>query len=351
MAERIEIDPQIKEIVAIVKKVLLHILSYWYLLIIFVILAMIVGKMMKKEPIVNYIATLTFTINQTNTNNNSETNGISNLITDFSAPGTRKSKLNSSRLMELSKSNAVLTELLFREAAVEGDSNYLANHYRIILNPNVADTNFFQNFVSIDSLTRSQNATLKSIISNVSRNSVYFSVSPSQIFKITTKSTNEEFTKKLAEAYYQSLSDLYIRGAISKAQASYDFANERLKEATANMISAEQRLANWQDSKRSLVTKSAHLKETDLTRKVRIYNEVYLNALKSYESAKITLENRRPVFQLIDPPTYPLIREVTSSRNLTLFAIIGAIAFYLFITITLYLYKEYGYLLKEILDA
>ncbi|MEZ5009180.1 MAG: hypothetical protein R2753_13600 [Chitinophagales bacterium] len=350
---QIHIDPKIKEAIKVAKDVVLHVISYWYLLIIFLILAFIISKVLKKAPEVKYIAPLTFTINQAVTAKTStESSDVARLITDFglNTGGGERQGVNASRLIELSKSNAVLTEVLFRKYAINGDTNYLANHFRNIHNENVTDSSYFKNFVSIDSLNRGQNAVLNSIINEIKTSHISFTISPSQIFRLSIQSSDEQFSKTFAEGFYEALSELYVKGAISKAQATYDFAENRLEIATEQMLSAERSLASWQDRNQNLIKRSAHLTEIELERKVSIYNGVYFEALKSYEAAKINLENQRPIFQMIDPPRYPLQRETTSTSNIRVFAVIGAIAFFLFITVSLYFYKQYGYLIKELFE-
>ena len=352
-AEKIHIDPSIKEGIKVAKSVIIHIASYWYLLLIFLILALIIGRVLKKTPEVQYTASLTFTINQAvSGKSNTESSDVARLITDFglNSGGGERQGVNASRLIELSKSNAVLTEVLFRKYAINGDTNYLANHFRNIHYENVTDSSYFKNFVSIDSLNRGQNAVLNGIINQIKNSHISFIISPSQIFKLSIKSSDEQFSKTFAEGFYEALSELYVKGAITKAQATYDFAKNRLEIATEQMLTSERNLAGWQDRNQNLIKRSAHLTEIELQRKVEIYNGVYFEALKSYESAKINLENQRPIFQLIDPPRYPLQREVITGNNTRIFALIGAVAFFLFITVSLFFYKQYGYLIKELFE-
>ncbi len=350
--EKLHIDPSIKYGIKIAKDVLIHIVSYWYLLLMFIILAFIIAKLLKKEPEVKFIAPLTFTINQVKTSNTKNSNSdVARLVTDFGfGGGNATANVNSNRLIELSKSNVVLTEVLFRKYEINGDLNYLANHFRNIHYPNVTNPNYFEDFVSLDSLSRGQNAVLNGVIGQIKKNCIFFTISPSGIFKLRTKSKNEEFSKMLSEGFYEALSELYIEGATAKAKASFDFTEKRKKESENKLYSAESTLASYLDSHQSRVKRKAYLQEIKYEREVSIANSSYSAALSSYERAKINLENQRPIFQMIDPPRYPLPREVTSSGSIQMFAIVGAIAFFLFITITLYLYKNYGYLLNELFE-
>lgn len=348
---KIHIDKEILDIVRQVKEFIAFVLRYWYLLILFVLLGYFVGKRRVIPTTTQYVANLTFTINQSFQQQESEEGQVASLITDFGMSSNANREINTNRLIELSKSTAVLSAVLFREYEVEGEINYLANHYLNLNNPNVKDSTYFEEFVSLDSLSRTENAMLNSIIGSLKAKNLLFSVSPAYIFKLTTTSKKEELSKVMAEAYFEALSDLYTKGAIAKAEATYEFTEERLEEATADLLSAESALANWQDRNQNLIYKSAYLTQLDLERKVSIFNSAYLEALSSFEIAKMKLENQRPIFQLIDPPRYPLQRVRSgggSKRNMFM-----AISFVLYFIITsmLYLYKRFGYLLREILRA
>lgn len=335
---------------ALFKEYIRHLFKFWYLLVLFLIIAYMVGRS-KKQPIsTQYVATLTFTINQRSvTQQTTEQGEVASLVTDFGFGGN--SNVNTNRLIELSKSDAVLSAVLFREYEVEGDMNYLANHFINIYNPNIKDSTYFKSFTSLDSLNRVENAVLNGILAQMRGQNVLFTVSPAQIYKLTTTSVKEELSKVMAEAYYDALSDLYIKGAIAKAESSFEFSEERLEEARTKLQNAEAALASWQDRNRSLVKRTASLSELELERQARLASRSYLEALSSYDRAKTQLESLRPIFQLIDPPRYPLRRVVSGGGSMMKIFLAGAVAVYFLVITLLFGYKKYGYLLKEILEA
>lgn len=349
MSNKIHIDPKVRETIKLVKNVVFYVLSYWYLLIIFILIAFFLGKLLKRKPVDIYQADLTFTINQQETNDKAESD-VARLITEFSSGGSKDNSGSSIKLIELSQSYTVLTEVLFRRYVINGTEDYLANHYINIYDLGIEDSSFFKNFTKVDSLSRNENFYLKKIINDLKRNNIRFTVSPAQIFKITTFSINEEFSKLFTEGFYKAHSELYVKGAVAKAQANYDFTEERLLEATDKLLSTERQLANWIDANHNLSFRTPYLRQVELERSVEIYNEVYIEALKSFEVAKVRRENQRPIFQLVDPPTYPLLKTTDSNRRIGLFAQLGAITFFLFITLSLYFYKEYNYLIKELFE-
>ena len=351
MSDKIHIDPQVKEYIALAKEAFKHILKYWYLLIIFLILASVVGNAKKEPTTTKYVATLTFTINQQDVRQETTEEGqVASLITDFGT-GRGNNNLRVQRLIELSKSNAVLSAVLFRTYEVEGDTNYLANHFLNIYNLNVTDSTYYENFTSLDSLNRVEIAVLNGILNQMRGRNVMFTISPAQIYKLTTSSVKEELSKVMAEAYYDALSDLYIQGAISKAQANYESSEERLVSARNSLLGAEAALANWQDQNRNLIKRTAFLSEKELQRQVQINNRAYQEALSGFNMAKVNLDNLRPLFQMIDPPRYPLKRQVSGGGSMYKIAMVAAVALFFMITLALFAYKKYGYLLKEILEA
>lgn len=349
MTDKIHIDPQVREVVKLIREVLRHIAGYWYILVFFLILALVLGRVKKQPGQTEYIGNLSFIVNQsTSKDAQPEQGGVVSLITDFGLTGG--TNVNAERLIELSKSNAVLGELLFQEFEVGGLMTYMANHYINEYMPNISDSTYFKNYVSLDSLSRGEYALVNQIINQMKNRHILFYMDKAQIFKVTTSTKKEELSKVLAEAFYYSLGDWYTMGTVAKAQANFEFAETRLEKSRKDLLDAEASLAGWRDRNRNLVFESAYLNENELERKVTIYQSVYASALQNFENAKVNLENQRPVFHLIDPPRYPLQRKTVGGRNITPFAIIGAIALYLLVTISLYFYKKYGYLLKELFE-
>jgi uncharacterized protein involved in exopolysaccharide biosynthesis len=352
LAEKLHIDPKIKEGIKLVKEVLLYIISYWYLLVIFVVLAFVIGKILKKPAEVTYQADLTFTINHQNMGNSNSSNAA-NLISEFGLGGGGLGGEGASstiRFIELSQSNTVLAAVLFRKYKIENRVDYLANHYLNIYDESkeIQDSSFFKDFRGMDSLTRAENAKLKDIINKIKRDNLKFTVSPATIFKISTTSINEPFTKALAESFYKAHSELYTEGATAKAKATYDFSLKRYEEVRAKLRSSEYALAAYVDGNHGRTMQRAYLTEIDLERTVQINEGVYFEALRALEAAKIALDNQRPIFQMVDPPLYPLNKKVSSPGKVSLFAQLGAFAFFLFITLSLYFYKKYSYLIKDL---
>jgi uncharacterized protein involved in exopolysaccharide biosynthesis len=349
LAEKIHIDPKIKEGIKLFKEVLLYIISYWYLLVIFVILAFILGKVLKKPAEVTYQADLTFTINHSNM---VQTGGsdAANLVSEFSLGGQGGGASSTVRFIELSQSNTVLAAVLFRKYKIDGRTDYLANHYLNIYSNSkeIQDSSFFKDFRGIDSMSRAESAMLKSVISKIKGNNLKFTVSPATIFKISTTSINEPFTKALAEGFYKAHSELYAEGATAKAKATYEFSLKRYEDARKELLSSEYALAAYVDGNHGRTMQRAYLKQIDLERNVQINSSAYFSALSALESAKIALDNQRPIFQMVDPPTFPLSKKVTSPGKVALFAQLGAFAFFLFITLSLYFYKKYSYLIKDL---
>jgi hypothetical protein len=353
LTDKIHIDPQVKVIVRLVKDYLWQLVRYWYLLIIFVVLANVASKMKKTDPVsTKYVATLTFTINQSSvTEQTTEEGEVASLVTDFGFGGTRS--VNTNRLIELSKSDAVLSAVLFRTYEVEGDSNYLANHFLNIYNPNIKDSTYFKDFVSLDSLNRVENAVLNGILARMRGNNVLFTVSPAQIYKLTTSSVKEELSKVMAEAYYEALSDLYIKGSVAKAERTVMSSKTRLDSARIALQQAEVALASWQDRNQALVKRTAFLTQNELQRRLTMASRDYSEALMGYDRAQVRLESIKPIFQTIDPPRYPLQRVVSGGGGgiPRMIAIGGAVFIYILVVTVLFAYKKYGYLLKEILEA
>ncbi len=95
---------------------------------------------------------------------------------------------------------------------------------------------------------------------------------------------------------------------------------ERFEEIRAKLQSSEYALAAYIDGNHGRSMQRAYLTQIELERAVQINEGVYFEALRTLELAKITLDNQRPIFQMVDPPTFPLIKKVTSPGKVALFA-------------------------------
>ncbi len=347
----LKLDPSVIQGVKVFRDVISLIPRFIWILPILGLLGYLVLKMMYKDVETTYSASLTFMISQ-----DSDVSGGGNVLEDLGLLGGQgsvvKGKLSPKRIIELSSTRLVLSRAIFREVEISDTSDYLANHYLRLIQENYEiDTSFFLGNTPLDSFSRKQNSMLNFVVNKLKSEHFKISVSPTNIFILTTSSNNEEFTKKLCENLYQSLSDFYIDKSIEKAQASYDFIDHRLDSISNILSRAENALASWRDNNANLIRARGYLTEERLIRKVATLNNVYLETSGRHQVAKLVLDNQTPIFQVIDPPTYPLPASRKRMKDSYPLIFIACIAFYLFIIVLIYLIKNYGYLVKEFLNA
>lgn len=353
----IKIDPAIKNVFKIISDIFKNFPRYSYVLLIFVITGFFYLKYQEKKINPIYNASISFTIS---TDQGGSSGQVSpSILTDLglaSPNNTVLSGINPSRVKELLQTKMVLFNVLFSRCKINNKDDYIANHFLIIHQEdfkfkNRIDTSYFKNVTSQEDFTRSQNGMFNSIVARIKNEHFNISISPTNMFSINAKTYNEILTYELCYAVYNSLSDYYIEISVEKAKASYDFIDKRLDSISTELIKAENRLASWRDNNANLIRARGFLEEERLIREVTQLNNRYLQTISRHEIAKIKLDNQAPIFQVIDPPTYPLPNinkiEMTSSY---IFMVIGSLALYIIIITGIYFYNNYKHVIKDIIN-
>lgn len=108
----------------------------------------------------------------------------------------------------------------------------------------------------------------------------------------------------------------------SQAGAERRFTEGRLSDVAAELALAEQRLRTFRESNRSFLSPQLALREGQLEREVRRYEEVYSALARSLEQSKIDELRDTPVVMIVDPPSLP---DRPDPRGLLLKAVFGGL--------------------------
>ena len=92
----------------------------------------------------------------------------------------------------------------------------------------------------------------------------------------------------------------------------------RLDSLAKELSNAESGLAYAQDRTTGLVYNSGYLSQERHKRKVAILNEMYLEAVRTYETAKMSLLQNTPIVQIIDSPFKPLYPQRKNAKSAAL---------------------------------
>lgn len=244
--------------------------------------------------------------------------GLSSILGQFGLPSGGEFKLE--KIAELSKTRAMASEVMFDSLGLEGQKDYLANHYitekervdqwaphRFWEQPSQLQGFRFQSD-SLRGFDRLENRALLKL-HKLFRDDL--STSIDEItgileFKITT--TSELLSYHSLEGLFEKLSNYYTDKSVEKQQATFDALQFKCDSLEGLLNAKEYQLARIKDSYRSQWLNTEKVPEEKLFREIRMLTIMYGEALKNKELAAFSLDNMTPFIQAIDRPILPINR-------------------------------------------
>jgi uncharacterized protein involved in exopolysaccharide biosynthesis len=146
--------------------------------------------------------------------------------------------------------------------------------------------------------------------------------SSSGIISIEYFSASEILSKSLIQELYKSLSNFYINTSIERQLSNYTLLSNRADSIKNILSNKEEELAVLKDEGMVVRKFAGKINEGRSYRDFELLNSIYVEVLKNREIAKYNLDLQKPVFQLIDYPTLPLERKVKSKIAYPIFGFI-----------------------------
>lgn len=351
---KIVIDPTIKYVFKVLADIFKSFPKYIYILVIFILFGYFYLKNKEKGVKPIYSGTLTFVLSKDEIGEGGELPmsvlselGISN--------NTYSSAVTTVKINELLQTKRVIFSILFQEIEINNKNDYVANHFLKIQydqfgHSSPIDSSYFKNVTRISDFNRSQMRMFNIIHSKFT--SIYkISISQTGMYTLKVQSNNEAFTFEMCNLIFNSLTSYFTNLTIQKAQLTYDFIDNRLDSLSNELIRAENILASWRDNNANLIRSRGFLEEERLNRNVSQLRSRYLQTVSRHEAARLKLDYITPLFQIVDPPYYPLqnINKIDMSSSYT-FMIIGCLALYILIITIIYFYKTYKHIIKDIFN-
>ncbi|MEM6724936.1 MAG: hypothetical protein AAF598_12920, partial [Bacteroidota bacterium] len=173
------------------------------------------------------------------------------------------------------------------------------------------------------------NTVMRIIKSAVVKELLETEVTPGENIRMRVHSENEAFSLHLCTAIYEKLNAYYKESQMKKSQQTFDLVFDRTDSLHSALLSAEARLARFNDGNRGLFGQTSTLDKRAMERDVDMLQTVYFEAARNLESARFNLKNAEPVMRAIDLPVYPLgykkDKLVPSIINGAIFGLISAI--------------------------
>lgn len=290
----------ISDTFAVIRSYLKEILRKSWLV---VLLAGILGgglfyRAIKTPP--TYTAQLTFMLN--------DAAPVANLggIYDAFLGQQSSGSANLDKITEMLKSRRIIRDALFTRVAIDDKEDFLINHYLDKLSEN----KFRFSHDSFPIFTEKENRALKNIHSKITKFMLTYFISPGGIVTVSVTTESEAFSYYFMNILYNATSQYYIQTTVEKQQVIYERLLKRVEELRGKLSGAERSLAEDYDSHLGPVRLKPKVRQQGIQRDVDVQARAFYEASGSLEGARISLENKTPLIQLIDDPLLPLAEKV-----------------------------------------
>lgn len=293
------------EFVEDVKNLLLLLKRKWLVLLISgLIFGFLMGFWAYRSPAV-YTAKVLFMIDDDQ--GSSFTSSASALLGRFGFGGG--GKINQYKILEISKSQNLIFEALFKKDSLLGRYDYYANFiidlYEIKLEDNIIHFSNDQ----IENFNVEERQLLKTIYQKlVNENGLLVTDfnEDSGIMYQSLTTVNDTLSVNLLSHIYSSLSDFYISRSIRKEQMNYNELKQK-SDSLYNILNKQEATRSFLNDKTlGLYLESDKLPAQIQDRNSRISLMMYGEILKNLEISSFALKTKTPLIIVVDEPFGPL---------------------------------------------
>lgn len=289
-----------------------------------------------------YPATLTFMVDEDE--GGGDRSGAGAILGQFGFGGGG-GKFNLDKIVELSRSRKIVSMALFEKETIAGKEDFLVNHiireydfHEKWEDDNTGLKEFYFRHDDFEKFSRNENNVLKSVFGKVVGNPMkdvegLMSSGYNKdtgILHVSSKSTSEMLSIKLANQLYKNLSEFYIEKTIAKQQLTYEILKTKLDSLNRNLTNTNYALLKFEDTFRNLGLKQYQAKKIKLQGELQKYAAAYAATYQNLEIADFSLKNKTPFIVAIDEPISPISPSIESKiKALIIGGFLGG-----FITIT-----------------
>jgi hypothetical protein len=309
----------LKELIEKASEWYAYLLSQWKIIILAGIIGAVLGLAysFSKKPV--YTASLSFALEDEKSGG---LGGALGLASSFGIDlgGGGGSVFTGSNLMELFKSRSMVEQTLLSPVIVEGKTVSLAEMYiqnqewraKWNENPKYKNIQFLPN-LGRKNYTRVHDSILGVIYTNLSGNGLIIGQKDKKvaIISIDVSSSNELFSKYLAEALVKEVSDFYIDTKSKKSRENMDVLERQTDSIRRELNGAITGVAVANDNTFGL-NPAMNVRRAPSARRqvdVQANTAILTELVKQSELAKVTLRKETPLIQIIDKPILPLPKE------------------------------------------
>lgn len=232
---------------------------------------------------------------------------------------------NNDKILELARSMRIIQQALFQKANINGQTDYLANHFIRLQNLHEEDWSkkpqnpsqaslkgFLFTRDSIEHFTRLEYSALKSLYGMLLGSEEYRPLftardnADSGVMTLSLTTRSEAMTIALLRAIFEQLSDFYINASTEKQQETYEIIRAKSDSLRRLLAGTEYRAAQFKEQNNLLLRPTDQVPTERLARDKAILSLMYGESVKNLELADFALRNKVPYIQAIDLPIPPL---------------------------------------------
>lgn len=302
--------------IEIINKLLNILKKYWIVILIFSLIGGVIGFLYAYNSKPIYKAQCTFMVNEDESSK--LTGGIGALLGNFGI-GASSGKLNLEKLLELSKSRNIIQRVLFCKVKVNGNLDFMINHFINLYSLNEDDSapvNFTNS--DFDKFDKAHNKMLLKVYNMLTGDNGIVENQYSRetgIMALGISTNNEDLSISYVDTLFDRLGKFYIDKSIERELKTYTILSDRVTKLYNEMNSKEQVSAQLQDNSLGIWKEIDRVPSKVYSRDANITAVVYGEALKNLEISSFALKNKMPIIQAIDKPIAP-IKPLVKSKSI-----------------------------------
>ena len=294
-------EATLKDVIISIRDYIKELKKKIFLIFSLVFLSLIIGYFYSLSKHENYIATISFIVeDNTEGLNISSMNGMASQF-GFDFGGNSPSSFSQQNVIELLKSRRIIESTLNQYSIISDVNSKFLDHY-VEINNLIEDSSSLNiNETFTDSIT---NVVWKQILKG--KLSLTYQNDDASILNLNYVSPTPEFAKNFSEGLINQMSDMYSEYQTEKTRLSLKNLQNRSDSIFYELQQAERNLARVKDRNTKVITSSGRLDEIKYMREVKVLNAMYLELVKNLEVLKMTLLEDTPIIQVVDYPILPL---------------------------------------------
>lgn len=173
------------------------------------------------------------------------------------------------------------------------------------------------------------------ICKNISNNISISIDKKNYMINITTTAQNSSVAYQVTQVVVQRLKDYVTSYRTEKTRQDVIFYSQLFEKAKADYYAAQKEYAEYVDANQGVAFRSVQIEAERLANEMNLKYSLYNSSAQNLQNSEARLQQERPVFAIVNPPTQPLRSSSTSSLMIVLVvAFLGfccACVWYLFV--------------------